>query len=358
MAAPREIDARGRHVLPGGIDLHVHLTPAGLLAPRLALGRRLRPRHGRRAARRHHHRRQHDPPRRRRDDGRRRRPRRRGRRSARPLRLRAASHPHGALGLASSPRSTTWPPPVTPRSRSSCRSAASTATSTATSRRPAPGRPHRRPGDAALRGRRRHRLLLPGAARRGPAPIPATTPRRRPVAAERAATERAVAFSEITGAAICVVHLASAAALDSCRAAQARGLPVYVETRPLYLHLTRERFEEAGRGQRTPAPRRCATPPTSTPSGRPSPRARSPPWPPTTRRGASSRSSTRPSTPPTCARGWPSCRPRCPCCGGRACAPGGSRCAASWRSPPPTRPSWPASSPARARSRWAATPTW
>jgi dihydropyrimidinase len=30
-----------------------------------------------------------------------------------------------------------------------------------------------------------------------------------------------------------------------CAEAQARGVPVYVETRPLYLHLTRERFEEA-----------------------------------------------------------------------------------------------------------------
>ena len=66
----------------------------------------------------------------------------------------------------------------------------------------------------------------------------------RPVAAERAATERAVAFGEITGCPIYVVHLASGAALDSCRAAQARGVPVYVETRPLYLHLTRERFDE------------------------------------------------------------------------------------------------------------------
>ncbi|MDP9368942.1 MAG: amidohydrolase family protein, partial [Chloroflexota bacterium] len=32
--------------------------------------------------------------------------------------------------------------------------------------------------------------------------------------------------------------------LEACAEAQARGLPVYVETRPLYLHLTRERFEE------------------------------------------------------------------------------------------------------------------
>ena len=69
-------------------------------------------------------------------------------------------------------------------------------------------------------------------------------PEGRPVAAERAATERAVAFAEVTGCGLYVVHLASAAALGSCQAAQVRGLPVYVETRPLYLHLTRERFDE------------------------------------------------------------------------------------------------------------------
>jgi dihydropyrimidinase len=69
-------------------------------------------------------------------------------------------------------------------------------------------------------------------------------PEGRPVAAERAATERAVAFAEVTGCGLYVVHLASAAALGSCQAAQARGLPVYVETRPLYLHLTRERYDE------------------------------------------------------------------------------------------------------------------
>ena len=79
-------------------------------------------------------------------------------------------------------------------------------------------------------------------------------PEGRPVAAERAATERAVAFSEITGAPICAVHLSSAAALDACRGAQARGLPVHVETRPLYLHLTRERFEEAGGARYAGAP--------------------------------------------------------------------------------------------------------
>jgi dihydropyrimidinase len=39
-----------------------------------------------------------------------------------------------------------------------------------------------------------------------------------------------------------VVHLSSARALDACRAARAAGLPVLVETRPLYLHLTDERL--------------------------------------------------------------------------------------------------------------------
>ncbi|MEA3214049.1 MAG: dihydropyrimidinase [Acidimicrobiia bacterium] len=79
-------------------------------------------------------------------------------------------------------------------------------------------------------------------------------PEARPVAAERAATERAVAFAEITGCGVYVVHLAAGAALASCRDAQARGLPVYVETRPLYLHLTKERFEEADGAKYAGAP--------------------------------------------------------------------------------------------------------
>ena len=65
----------------------------------------------------------------------------------------------------------------------------------------------------------------------------------RPVAAEVAATQRAVAMAEATGAAIYIVHLSSEGALRVAEAAQARGLPVYVETRPIYLHLTRERFD-------------------------------------------------------------------------------------------------------------------
>jgi dihydropyrimidinase len=66
----------------------------------------------------------------------------------------------------------------------------------------------------------------------------------RPVLAERAAVERAVAICEATGAPIHIVHLSSRPALDSARGGQARGLPVYVETRPLYLHLTSEALRE------------------------------------------------------------------------------------------------------------------
>ena len=65
----------------------------------------------------------------------------------------------------------------------------------------------------------------------------------RPVAAEEAATLRAVAMAEATGTPIYIVHLSSERALRVAEAAQQRGLPVYVETRPIYLHLTRERFD-------------------------------------------------------------------------------------------------------------------
>ncbi|HEX4092303.1 MAG TPA: amidohydrolase family protein [Trebonia sp.] len=69
-------------------------------------------------------------------------------------------------------------------------------------------------------------------------------PDARPVSAEVEAVEQAIALCRLTGAPIYIVHLSSAAALDRCRQARAAGLPVSVETRPLYLHLTRERFAE------------------------------------------------------------------------------------------------------------------
>ncbi len=66
----------------------------------------------------------------------------------------------------------------------------------------------------------------------------------RPVIAEVIATQRAVAIAEATGAPVYIVHLSSQRALEVCADAQGRGVPVYVETRPFYLHLTRERLEE------------------------------------------------------------------------------------------------------------------
>jgi dihydropyrimidinase len=66
----------------------------------------------------------------------------------------------------------------------------------------------------------------------------------RPVEAETVATERAIAMCRATGAPTYIVHLSSARALAACMAARAEGLPVFVETRPLYLHLTAERYQE------------------------------------------------------------------------------------------------------------------
>lgn len=68
-------------------------------------------------------------------------------------------------------------------------------------------------------------------------------PETRPVASESSAVERAIAYAEATGAPIYIVHLSSRAALDAATRARARGVPVYVETRPIYLHFTSERFQ-------------------------------------------------------------------------------------------------------------------
>jgi len=79
-------------------------------------------------------------------------------------------------------------------------------------------------------------------------------PDARPVSAEVEAVEQAIALCGLTGAPIYIVHLSSAAALGRCRAARAAGLPVYVETRPLYLHLTKERFAEPDAAKYVGAP--------------------------------------------------------------------------------------------------------
>ena len=65
----------------------------------------------------------------------------------------------------------------------------------------------------------------------------------RPVVAETAATQHAASLCESTGAPIYIVHLSSARALAICRAARAASrLPLFVETRPMYLHLTSDKM--------------------------------------------------------------------------------------------------------------------
>ena len=59
--------------------------------------------------------------------------------------------------------------------------------------------------------------------------------RSRPAYAEAVAVARAVAYAEATGSPIYIVHLSSREALDIATRARARGVPVFVETRPIYL---------------------------------------------------------------------------------------------------------------------------
>ena len=66
----------------------------------------------------------------------------------------------------------------------------------------------------------------------------------RPARAEAEATHRAIALSEIAGVPIYIVHLSSAEALEMVTEARDRGLPAYAETCPQYLFLSYENYEE------------------------------------------------------------------------------------------------------------------
>jgi dihydropyrimidinase len=74
-------------------------------------------------------------------------------------------------------------------------------------------------------------------------------PESRPVSVEVAATARAVAFAEQTQAPTYIVHLSSEGALEEVRRGRARGAPMWIETRPMYLFLTEERFAEPDAGK-------------------------------------------------------------------------------------------------------------
>lgn len=64
-----------------------------------------------------------------------------------------------------------------------------------------------------------------------------------PAIAEVVAVQRAVAIAEATGTPIYILHMSSGRAQRVAEEAMGRGLPVYVETRPMYLHLTQEVYQ-------------------------------------------------------------------------------------------------------------------
>ena len=68
----------------------------------------------------------------------------------------------------------------------------------------------------------------------------------RPTTAEAEATARAIALAEMAGAPIYIVHLSCNDALERVREARDRGLPVYAETCPQYLYLSIENFDAPG----------------------------------------------------------------------------------------------------------------
>jgi dihydropyrimidinase len=66
----------------------------------------------------------------------------------------------------------------------------------------------------------------------------------RPPEAEADAVLRAARMAEEAGAACYVVHLSSADALTRVREARDRGQPIYAETCPQYLYLSKDRYED------------------------------------------------------------------------------------------------------------------
>jgi dihydropyrimidinase len=68
-------------------------------------------------------------------------------------------------------------------------------------------------------------------------------PASRPAEAEDVAIRSATQLAGKTGASLYLVHLSSRLALAALAEAKTRGLRIHGETRPLYLYLTRERFE-------------------------------------------------------------------------------------------------------------------
>lgn len=91
--------------------------------------------------------------------------------------------------------------------------------------------------DAAIAEHCRAELLRAGRT------APRFYPQSKPVESELSATVQALTMAAVAGARCYIVHLSAAAVLDEAIAARARGASVFVETRPLYLYLTADRFD-------------------------------------------------------------------------------------------------------------------
>src|SRR5881227_3881802 len=68
----------------------------------------------------------------------------------------------------------------------------------------------------------------------------------RPTTAEAEATARAIALAEMAGSPVYIVHLSCNDALEKVREARDRGLPVYAETCPQYLYLSIDDMDKPG----------------------------------------------------------------------------------------------------------------
>jgi len=80
----------------------------------------------------------------------------------------------------------------------------------------------------------------------------------RPMAVEREATHRAIALSEVVDVPILIVHVSGREAIDQIRWAHAHGLRIYAETCPQYLLLTSSHLDEGYEGAKcvcSPPPR-------------------------------------------------------------------------------------------------------
>jgi dihydropyrimidinase len=68
----------------------------------------------------------------------------------------------------------------------------------------------------------------------------------RPEIGEADATARAIAYADLTGATVCIVHISCDAALQRVREAKARGSKPWIEVRPCYLLLDADRYTADG----------------------------------------------------------------------------------------------------------------